>query len=158
MVKVPPAVVPPRFLSMVFKESNVVNSVSCQFPLLGILPNGDVTICAVSREDQDLRFGNIRTTTLKQVWTETRMSMLRSRYLEAAELKGICGDCVWKYSCKGSCRAWAYEDGDSFDSPFPVCQALFDNGEFPQAYRLSSQNAFARDWVAKKMPCGCSHA
>lgn len=139
LVKAPPAAIPPRHLPLVFHTENVSGCTTCQFPLLGVLPNGDVTICAVSRDNAQICFGNVRTHRLKDIWIATRMDALRSRYVEAEHLTGICGDCVFQKSCKGSCRAWAFEQGGSFDAPFPLCTMLEASGNFPKAYRLSEQ-------------------
>lgn len=157
-LKVPPAVVPPRYLPLI-SGGKVKPVTSCQFPLLGVLPNGDVTICALSREDQSLYFGNVRDrdVRLKSIWENTRMGMLRSRYVAAQDLQGICGDCVWKYKCKGACRAWAYEEGGSFEAPYPICKELDEAGTFPKAYRLSHQNAtVAAKYKQMQISCGCS--
>lgn len=159
MVKVPPAVVPPKFLPLLLKGKKMGCVTTCQFPLLGVLPNGDVTVCAVSRDNEDLHFGNIRDESirLKNIWEKTRMEMLRSHYVAAEHLQGICGDCVWKYTCKGACRAWAYEEGGSFDSAFPICKALDEAGAFPKVYRLSLQNAAAiARFRQMDAGCGCS--
>jgi radical SAM protein with 4Fe4S-binding SPASM domain len=137
LIKMPPAMVPPRYLLQVYKGQDVGCSTSCKFPLLGVLPNGDITVCAVSRDDNSLYFGNVKTTRLKAAWEKARMDLLRSRYVGAEDLQGICGDCVWKHSCKGSCRAMAYEEGEDFFSPFPVCQEAADRGVFPDVYRIS---------------------
>jgi radical SAM protein with 4Fe4S-binding SPASM domain len=162
IVKTPPATLPPRYLGLVFNHAQTLPAVSCQFPLLGVLPNGDITICAVSRDNQDLYFGNIRSDRLKDIWTRTRMSMLRSRYVAADDLHGICGDCIFKRICKGSCRAWAHEDGGDFDAPFPVCAAMERAGTFPAVYRISTQNRQLLEQVTKAESCGgggcsCSH-
>lgn len=142
VIKAPPAAIPPAHLAMAINDSLVSTLVSCQFPLLGILPNGDVTICALSRDDADLCFGNVRTSSLRQIWADARMDSLRERYLAAESLAGVCGDCIWKYSCRGGCRAWAFEEGRSFDAAYPLCAALAAAGEFPDAYRISVQKAF----------------
>lgn len=139
MVKSPPAAVPPQYLGLIYKNDNMRGCTTCQFPLLGVLPNGDVTICALSRDNDEIFYGNTKSHRLKDIWIETRMDMLRSRYVAADDLAGICGDCVWQKSCKGSCRAWAYEEGGSFDSPFPLCAMLEETGQFPKVYRLSEQ-------------------
>lgn len=160
-VKMPPAAIPPPYLPMVMKSGDASCMTTCEFPLLGVLPNGDVSICAVSRDDESLNFGNVRDSELrlKDIWTKTRMDMLRSRYVEAQSLNGICGDCVWKYSCKGGCRAWAYEEGGDWDAPFPICQSLEEAGAFPKMYRLSHQNEVARRKYAEmNVGCGCSAA
>jgi radical SAM protein with 4Fe4S-binding SPASM domain len=147
LIKGPPALVPPRYLGMVFQDPVVRKSVSCQFPLLGVLPNGDVTVCAVSRDNQELNFGNVRETTLSEIWSRAGMAELRCRYMVAEDLTGICGDCLWKHSCRGGCRAWAYEEGRSFDAPLPICRVLAEEGHFPEAYRLSRRSdAFQRQF------------
>jgi radical SAM protein with 4Fe4S-binding SPASM domain len=148
-IKAPPAAIPPRHLAMVFKDPLFCTRVSCRFPLLGILPNGDVTICALSRENEDLYFGNVRRIRLKEVWERAEMDQLRCRYLAADHLNGICGDCIWNRACRGACRAWAYLSGESFDAPYPLCQALAAAGEFPPGYRLSTQRAGARPGAAR---------
>lgn len=147
LIKGPPAVVPPKYLPTVFQDPSVRKSVSCQFPLLGVLPNGDVTICAVSRDNRELYFGNVRETTLSDIWSRAGMAELRCSYLAADDLTGICGDCVWKRSCRGSCRAWAYEEGRSFGAPLPICRDLDEAGDFPDAYRISRRGeAFQRQF------------
>lgn len=158
-IKVPPAAVPPRYLPMILKKANIRAYTTCEFPLLGVLPNGNVTICALSRDNEDLQFGNVREDgfRLKEVWEKTRMDMLRSRYVGAEDLKGICGDCVWKHQCKGACRAWAYEEGGDFDAPFPLCKALDEQGAFPNVYRISAQSAAAAAaFQSASVGCGCS--
>ena len=156
LVKGPPAMVPPQHLALAFQSEGVRKSVSCQFPLLGVLPNGDVTICAVSRDNEDLFFGNVREVSLKEVWQRTRMEMLRSRYVAAEHLQGICADCVWKYKCKGGCRAWAYQEGESFDAPLPICKKMDEEGTFPKAYRISHQNeAMTRKFQEMGGACAC---
>lgn len=142
--KAPPAVVPPRYLGLIYKNDAVRSHVSCEFPLLGILPNGDVTICALTRAQEGLCFGNVRTHRLKDIWREARMDELRQRYLSTQHLEGICGDCIWKHVCKGGCRAVAHDAGGSFDAALPLCAALVEAGEFPAVYRLSSHQAVLR--------------
>lgn len=137
IVKIPPAMIPPRYMLKSFKGEDTGICASCKFPLLGVLPNGDITVCAVSRNDPSLYFGNVREVRLKNAWQKARMDLLRTRYVAADELQGICGDCVWKHSCKGMCRAKAYEDGGDMFSPYPVCQEAADSGMFPDVYRIS---------------------
>ncbi|MEO1084186.1 MAG: radical SAM protein [Acidobacteriota bacterium] len=139
VIKAPPAAIPPQYLGLVFQHDNVLGCRTCQFPLLGVLPNGDITICALSRDNDSIYYGNTKKDRLKEIWVKTRMDYLRSSYVAAESLTGICGDCIWQKTCKGSCRAWAYEQGGSFDAPFPLCARLDEEGEFPDAYRLSNQ-------------------
>lgn len=138
VVKAPPAAIPPRHLRTALKAASIATMASCRFPLLGVLPDGEVTICALSRDNPELRFGNVRDVTLKQLWGLARIELLRQRYLATEHLQGICGDCIWNQSCRGGCRAWAYETGGSFDASYPLCAELAAAGDFPAAYRRSS--------------------
>lgn len=141
LIKAPPASIPPQHLGKIHVSKQMSTCVSCQFPLLGVLPNGDITICALSRDNDEVFYGNVRDRRLKDIWTEARMDMLRKRYVTATGLEGICGDCIWRNRCKGACRAWAYEHGGTFDAPFPICDLLDKEGMFPQAYRVSRNEA-----------------
>ncbi|HEY0781437.1 MAG TPA: PqqD family peptide modification chaperone [Thermoanaerobaculia bacterium] len=145
LIKLPPAMVPPKYLLSIYKGIDVGCSTSCKFPLLGILPNGDITVCALGREETDLFFGNVREVHLKDAWQKARMDLLRTRYVTGEHLKGICADCVWKKTCKGSCRAWAYVEGEDFESAYPVCQDAADKGLFPDEYRISKRGE--RSWA-----------
>lgn len=142
VVKAPPAAIPPRHLGLTLRGERMATMVSCEFPLLGVLPDGEVTICALSRDNEELRFGNVRDTTLREIWQRARIEELRRRYLAPRRhLQGVCGDCVWSPSCRGACRAWAYDSGGSFDASYPLCAALDAAGEFPTAYRRSALGA-----------------
>ncbi len=164
IVKLPPAAIPPRYASMVYHSTNVKGCVTCQFPLLGVLPDGDVTICAVSRDNQSLHYGNVRTGRLKDMWLQGRIDLLRSEYVAAEHMTGICGDCMFQKACKGGCRAWAYEVGDSFDAPFPICQSMADSGTFPESYRISNQKKLIdqgshlrpEDGIGVEAGCSCT--
>jgi len=137
-VKTPPALIPPRYFARLFSHhGQCYCSTACAFPTLGILPNGNITICALTGDDPSMNFGNIRTASLEQIWEEVRMDEVRRKYV-AAKLSGICDDCVFRAMCKGSCRAHAYEEFGEFNAPHPLCHTLFKRGEFPDAYRLTA--------------------
>jgi len=137
-VKTPPALIPPRYFARLFShQGQCYCSTACAFPTLGILPNGNITICALTGDDPSMNFGNIRTSSLAQIWKEVRMDEVRHKYVEA-KLTGICSDCVFRAMCKGSCRAHAYEEFGEFNAPHPLCDTLFKRGEFPDAYRLTA--------------------
>lgn len=142
-VKVPPAVIPPHMLKRLMPAvtgnptEKVKNLTSCAFPLLGILPDGSVTICAMTREMEDSNFGHILTMSLRDIWTRRGLDELRATYEQADQLEGICGDCVFKQTCKGSCRAHAATETGSYNGPYPLCAEMEQAGRFPQVYRLS---------------------
>ena len=140
IVKVPPAMVPPGNLLGLFGGRNKTHcSTSCAFPTLGVLNNGNVSICAITRADSDVIFGNITEDRLLDIWHSARLDIMRKTYLEAEGLTGICGDCIFQKECKGSCRAYAFEESGDFNAPHPLCAELESRGGFPDAYRVSKQ-------------------
>lgn len=140
-LKIPPAVIPPdmqvEFRHRLAMSGCAVDYItSCQFPLLGILPDGSITVCALTREHPGVYFGNIRVNRLAEVWRDQTLGLRRERYLRA-ELEGICGDCVFKKECRGSCRAHSFMEFGSFEGPYPLCAEMDKRGLFPDVYRLS---------------------
>lgn len=146
LLKVPPAMIPPalqlRFRGhMNARGCSVQNVTSCSFPLLGVLPDGSVTICAATRENNEAYFGNIKNISLDDVWRAQNLDHRRERYLKA-ELTGICADCVFKLECRGACRAHAFTETGSFEGPYPICAEMERQGYFPNVYRISEQKRF----------------
>lgn len=137
VLKSPPATVAPAFLPTLLKHPRVRLNTSCPFPLLGILPNGDVTICAMAKDDPQLNFGNIANLSLRTIWQGAGLDRLREHYQAAEQLAGICGDCTWSSACKGACRVHAYEEGGHFDAAHPLCMDMAERGDFPSLYRKS---------------------
>lgn len=141
IVKVPPALIPPRQMArlqmLAWRTARVHVATSCDFPVLGILPDGSVTICALTRADPRLRLGNVRETTLARIWRRQELQELRRHYL-GAELTGVCGSCRFRTLCKGSCRAMAYREAEDFEAAHPTCAALDETGSFPPAYRMGA--------------------
>ncbi len=142
VIKLPPAMIPPhilpRFIHFWRKQSNGgALSTSCNFPVQGILPDGSITICSVTRTNNQAYLGNIKDDSLVDIWEHHRFSSMRERYLASDWLKNICGDCVFKKGCKGSCRSWAYTEYGGFSESHPLCSAMESQGSFPNIYRIS---------------------
>ncbi len=135
LIKVPPAAIPTRYLRKFMAHPRVKFLTSCSFPLLGILPDGTLSVCALTGKEDSLVLGDAKSDSLADV-VRSRIEPLREEY-ENATLTGICADCVFRHSCKGSCRAFAYSEFGSFLGPHPLCDALDREGLFPDAYRGS---------------------
>lgn len=135
VVKAPPAAIPSPYLQQFIKRGNVRFMTSCSFPLIGILPDGTLTVCAMTDACEELSFGNVMSADLESV-VATRILPLRADY-DNATLTGVCADCRFKASCKGSCRAYAYSTTGSFVGPHPLCASLDEQGLFPEVYRES---------------------
>jgi len=139
-VKFPPAAIPPDYIVRLFGGNNRCDcTVSCRFPPIAILPNGNITICQVTRDDPNFQYGNVTISSLVEIWKKAKLDELRNTYLQV-KLSGICSDCIFARTCRGSCRAFAFEEFGDFTAPHPLCDALDHRGEFPAAYRLSSMS------------------
>lgn len=80
---------------------------------IAINPNGDITPCVYF----PLVIGNILTSSLEELWTESKeLKELRNRDL----LKSNCGNCNYRYVC-GGCRARAYGYFKDYLAPDPGC-------------------------------------
>jgi SynChlorMet cassette radical SAM/SPASM protein ScmF len=100
--------------------------------ILGVLANGDFSICGIGQTVDDLRMGNLSRVSICDVWQnnpvlkELRQSLPR-------KLKGICHHCIFKFQCLGGCRANAYALAREFYAPYFLCQEFFDSGLFPSS-------------------------
>lgn len=135
ILKIPPAFIPPHHLRL-FLKGNVHFTTGCRFPSVGILPNGIITICALTEHNKQLILGDIRRDSLAKIWQSPVINQLREAYQKGL-LQGVCADCIFKFVCKGSCRAYTYTEGGTFWGPHPLCHWLVENGYFPQMYRIS---------------------
>ncbi len=136
-LKTPPAVIPPHLYRR-FGQEEAQREVwyGCGFPLMGVLPDGTVTICALTRSHEEIKFGHVLEDDLLTLWRRGKGWEMRQQYMET-KLEGICGDCIFRDTCKGSCRAHAYDEYGSLTGPYLLCQQLADEGLFPSLYRTS---------------------
>jgi SynChlorMet cassette radical SAM/SPASM protein ScmF len=98
--------------------------------IIGILSNGDISICGIGRDEPGLVMGNIRTDDLATVWERSPV-LERLREVVPLGMEGICGRCVMAGICLGSCRADAYVLSGSLSASHWVCQEAYDKGLFP---------------------------
>jgi SynChlorMet cassette radical SAM/SPASM protein ScmF len=99
--------------------------------LLGVLPNGELSLCGVGEARPELVFGHVRETSLKKVWEESPI-LARLRREIAGWPTGICQRCMMRSYCTwGYCRADAYVLSGSLSAAASVCQASFEAGIFP---------------------------
>jgi len=100
--------------------------------ILGILSDGSVSICGIGFVDERLLFGNVRDdpSILKDIWYNHPV-LKEIREDIPSKLEGVCGICVLKNRCLGSCRAMAHYGSGSLTAPFWFCQEAYDMGLFP---------------------------
>lgn len=125
---------PPAFWS--FKKAIYEMGFICHIHnLLGLLANGDLSICGIAKVEKDLVLGNIQRDRIKDVWnTSQTLSDLRSKVPK--ELKGVCSRCIFRERCSGYCRANAYTLTKDLTAPFWFCQKAYEEGLFPESRLL----------------------
>lgn len=103
--------------------------------ILGILANGDFSICGIGQTVEELRMGNLSEDSIVEIWENNRtLNDLRESL--PGKLKGICDRCIFKFQCLGACRANAYAlTGDLF-APYFLCQELYESGRFPASRQI----------------------
>ncbi|MFQ5952121.1 MAG: radical SAM protein, partial [Candidatus Omnitrophota bacterium] len=100
--------------------------------ILGILSDGSVSICGIGLMEESLIFGNVKDdpSVLKDIWHNNPI-LKQIREDIPSKFEGVCGMCVFKKRCLGSCRAEVYHNTGSLFSPYWFCQEAYDEGIFP---------------------------
>jgi SynChlorMet cassette radical SAM/SPASM protein ScmF len=99
--------------------------------ILGVLADGSYALCGIGMNVPDLVFGEAATDCLKDVWETTDvLNELRSGLTD--RLGGVCGDCLMKDFCLGSCIAQNYYKNKNLWSPFWYCEEARKAGLFPE--------------------------
>jgi len=98
--------------------------------ILGILADGTVSLCGIGQTETDLNMGNIATDDLTEIWRHHPL-LQKLREETPLQLGGICGRCIFKFRCLGSCRACAYAASGDLRSPFFMCDEAYEKNLFP---------------------------
>jgi SynChlorMet cassette radical SAM/SPASM protein ScmF len=98
--------------------------------ILGVLANGAYALCGIGEAVSDLVFGHAGTDTLGHIWTNTPV-LKEIREELPHKLEGICGHCLMKEICLGSCLAQNYYSSMNLWSPYWYCEEAYDRGLFP---------------------------
>ena len=127
--------IPPAFIS-VTSLAGGADSGTCGIKgIIGVLSNGDVSICGIGNVRKDLLLGNIRTHSLRSIWEHNRtLESIRANVPQG--LGGVCGRCMFKTSCMGRCIAHTYYETGSLFSGDRFCTEAFEQGLFPASRLL----------------------
>jgi len=104
-------------------ECNILN-------ILGILSDGTISLCGIGQTETDLNMGNIAHDDLMEIWHRHPL-LQKLRRETPSQLMGICGRCIFKFRCLGSCRACAYAVSGNLQSPFFMCEEAYQKNLFP---------------------------
>ena len=104
--------------------------------ILGVLANGDYSICGIGQAANELRMGNLFRDSISEVWKyDPLLNGLRQSL--PWKLEGICNHCIFKFQCLGACRANAFIVSKDLYAPYFLCQELYETGLFPESRYLA---------------------
>lgn len=113
------------------------------FGILGVMASGKYALCGIGEQVPELIFGVVGKDSLEKVWRENAiLKALREGLPE--RLEGVCGRCLMKSRCLGSCIAQNYYSKGSLWAPFWFCEQAEKAGLFPVS-RLETNSPAHRD-------------
>lgn len=124
---------PPAFLPLSYMLSGYKHGCggSCGIKnILGILWNGNISICGIGETVQELVLGNIGSDDLETIWKENIIvNTIRTGFPE--KLEGICSNCVFQVVCSGDCPANNYYNTKNIFAPGWFCDRAYEEQLFP---------------------------
>lgn len=99
--------------------------------ILGVIPDGSYALCGIGQHIPGLVFGKVGKDNLENVWQHNHILESIRKGLPG-KLEGVCGKCLMKYRCFGSCIAQNYYSSNSLWSSFWFCEQAYKNGLFPE--------------------------
>ena len=125
---------PPAFrpLGKIFGNNRVGNGTCGILGILGVLANGSYALCGIGKSVKNLVFGHACKNRLEDIWNNTPVLQELREGLPSG-LKGICGDCIMKSRCLGSCVAQNYYLRKNLLAPFWYCEEAREQGLFPES-------------------------
>ncbi|MBN2199964.1 MAG: SynChlorMet cassette radical SAM/SPASM protein ScmF [Candidatus Aminicenantes bacterium] len=102
------------------------------FSILGVLADGSYALCGIGETVPELVFGRADRDRLEDVWNNNAvLNDIRTGL--PGKLKGVCGECLMKTLCLGSCVAQNYYSTHDLFSPFWFCEEARKKGLFPES-------------------------
>jgi SynChlorMet cassette radical SAM/SPASM protein ScmF len=127
--------IPPAFRSLRSLSQSDGYSICGIKGILGVLPGGEFALCGIGENVPDLVFGHSRTDRLADVWRDHPV-LIAIRDGLPDRLEGVCGRCLMKSRCLGSCLAQNFYRSRNLFAPHWFCEAAEAQGLFP-ASRLA---------------------
>ena len=98
--------------------------------ILGVLSTGHYALCGIGMHVRSLVFGRVGEDNLEAVWRDH--PVLRGvREGMPGELTGVCGRCLMKHRCLGSCLAQNYYSSGNLWGAYWFCEEAERRGLFP---------------------------
>ncbi len=126
-----------RPLGKIFGENGDGCGICGILSILGVLANGSYALCGIGESVPDLVFGYADSDRLEAIWTNSPI-LLELRKGLPHRLEGICGNCLMKRLCLGSCVAQNYYGSRDLWAPFWFCKEAHNQGLFPDTRIFTS--------------------
>ena len=111
------------------------NGYSCSiFNILGILHTGHLAMCGIGVQVPELCYGLLGRDRVADVWASSPI-LIDLRESLPADLEGICGECIFRNRCLGTCVAGNYHLARRLTGPYWFCQMAEKAGLFPPSRR-----------------------
>ncbi len=106
--------------------------------ILGVLADGSYAMCGIGEAVPELIYGHSAEDRLDYIWSNTPViNELRDGLPH--RLEGICGDCLMKRICLGSCIAQNYYNSRNLWASFWYCEEARRHGLFPETRIIPKQ-------------------
>ncbi len=102
------------------------------FGIMGVIATGHYALCGIGEHIPDLVFGKVVKNTLKDIWDNNPVLQSIRRGIPN-KLEGVCGRCLMKQMCLGSCIAQNYYRSGNLWAPHWFCSEAEESGMFPES-------------------------
>jgi SynChlorMet cassette radical SAM/SPASM protein ScmF len=120
-----------RPLSRIYGEKGVGCGICGIKKILGVLHDGSYALCGIGSNVPEMVFGHAETDRMEQIWRESKvLNEIRTHLPE--RLEGICGECLMKNICLGTCLAYNYYSSKSLWTGYWFCELAHEKGLFPE--------------------------
>ncbi|MHB1356037.1 MAG: hypothetical protein ACYCZF_08680, partial [Anaerolineae bacterium] len=100
------------------------------FGILGVIASGHYALCGIGEKVPELVFGKVGKDQLATIWSDHAILKTLREGLPG-RLEGICGRCLMKDRCLGSCVAQNFYNKHSLLAPYWFCEQAEKAGLFP---------------------------
>ena len=100
------------------------------FNILGVLSDGSYALCGIGAQVPELVFGHASRDRLEDVWRDNPV-LREIREGLPWKMEGLCGECMMKTLCLGSCVAQNYYSSKNLFATFWYCEEAHKRGLFP---------------------------
>jgi SynChlorMet cassette radical SAM/SPASM protein ScmF len=121
---------PPAFRGLQPTARNETQNHCGVLSTISLLTSGEYAMCGIGQSFREFVFGKVGEVALEQIWNGS-LTLLRLRAGLPDRLAGVCGHCILKSACLGTCVAENYARHGSLWGPYWFCESAEKVGLFP---------------------------